>query len=202
MNYAFGELIRQMDWLALNPDADWDCARLVQLIADSVLAEQQFAELVERYGNSPTLTIVRALAASTVAGKESGRAIGNIEQILRFAELLEVEDANTLSLCLEALTNRIFDAENRHLLGCNQIQRLGRFLVQCCDFEGDQSYLVAIGVVDLLDKLLFLGYSLFSFTSNHVAVLRNWLSGFLKRETEGPFAEQARAILEEISSAG
>lgn len=210
---SLDQVIRTLGEVQASGGVGWDTSRIVALIVSARPDSSGLRELIERFGGSPLPAIVSALAVCTLddatvaefTARGGGAAGGyqsqaTLEHVLRLAELMPIENANSLALCLTAMTLRS-EAVDLHL-DSSALRRLGTFLISCSRFDGEQAFLVRIGLVDLLDKLELWGTALSAFPGDAGAILRLWLAAFADLEGEGPFAEQAREILNRESAAG
>ena len=120
----------------------------------------------------------------------------HLHEVLRLGCLMTVRHPNLLALCLEATSRRI--GCNQSLVASSDAQQLQDFILRCLSFSGEGSFLVEIGVLDVLEKLQDAGFSAHFFEAGHLAGVREWLSDYQEREGNSAFGKQARELLESL----
>ena len=176
----------------VNPDPAYATSAIKDLIALKNLNSGEWLVLIERYGGSKAQTIVAALAWCLADDADRSRPQVGIEEVLRFSRAITLVNSSAVSGALAAVAERIRPGSNlRH----DDVNALRSLLLKCFSYTGDGSFQVEIGVLDLLERLHKADLLTDIFDAEHRSELYAWLTSFLNKETEGPFAEQAQILL-------
>lgn len=168
------EILERLDEIEkLNPDPTIDAGAL-ELMESFVRVPDDLRVLVERYGESCSLNIIRYLAL-LLARKAETRTTEDSSLILRFIEKLRwKDDPETLGSCLAAIYLQLV-VDDVWAASEQRGRTLYPFLSQCLNHSGRQSVLVRHGALQVLSKLYDKGLVERVFEPAQLATLREKL---------------------------